>query len=317
MAFSDSLRLLWMGNILKGTGTRSATTETFLSPRIVTVNAVAFTGEINLFVSNPKKSIAYYCHEADRFATAAFESLLTLTKHDAYPRSTAWLLIRGYYASFFALHSLMRIHGWACTRVGKNSLLSINADISALFPLMPQLSQGLYLLSCTAGGRDLKLRKLEGGQSGGSHEALWGLLEAYLNNASMIILGQSLSDQDAQMTDSAFDSFQQLVRSMGGPIWFTRTRNNINYAHLHGTWFPYKNSTCDYDRLVSVFERWKGAPTDIFQGIGNDELMKFAAACAFLVSLCKTTITDLSYRSPPNSTFRLSSGRLAAAASRG
>lgn len=300
--------MLWMEGIVKAPSSKRTNTEAFLSPRGITVNGITTTGDVTLFVSNPKKTIAYFSQEADRFASAAFESLVTVTRSDGYPRSIGWLLIRGYYAAFFALHSLLRIHGWACTKIVKSSILPINAELSVLFPATPNLSQGLYLLTSAAGGAELGLRKIDPGQ-GGSHEALWGLLLEFFGEISTTVL-TNCSPEDGQLVDGAIDDFLKIVKNMGGPVWFTRVRNRVNYSHDYGAWFPYLNSTCDNDRLIPIFERWRLAPNEVLAGVGPDELVKFAAACTFIVSMCNSTIFDLTYRSPPRSPFRESSGRL-------
>lgn len=309
MSFADGLRMLWMDGLVRAPSSKRMNTDAFLSPRLLTVNGVGPNGDVSLFIANPKKSIAYFSQEADRFAAAAFESLITLAKNETYPRSTGWLLIRGYYAAFFALHSLLRLHGWACTRVAKSSTQAINLELSALFPAAGPLTQGLYLLTSRSGGAELGFRKIDPGQ-GGSHEALWGLLPEFLEEISTTVLTQC-SPEDAQLVDGAIDVFSTLVQSMGGSIWFTRTRNRVNYSHDFGAWFPYSNSTCDSDRLIPVFDRWRLAPNEVLNAIGSDEIVRFAGACAFIVSMCNSTIFDLAYRSPPKSTFRESSGRLA------
>lgn len=308
MAFADGLRVLWMEGLVKAPSSKRTSTEAFLNPRSITVNGVTPTGDVTLFISNPKKTIAYFSQEADRFASAAFESLITVAKHENYPRSIGWLLIRGYYSAFFALHSLLRIHGWACTKITKNSTQPINEELSALFPTAASLTQGLYLLRSAAGGTEIVLRKIDPGQ-GGSHEALWGVLLEFFEEISTTVLTHC-SPEDAQLVDGAIDDFLKIVKNMGGPVWFTRVRNKINYAHDYGAWFPYLNSTCDNDRLLPIFDRWRLAPNEVLSGVGPDELVKFASACSFIVSMCNSTIFDLTYRSPPKSPFRESSGRL-------
>jgi hypothetical protein len=307
MSLANSLRLLWIGGITDCVGPRSANTERFLSPQQVTVAGCSSQGQVTLYAANRKHSVAYFAHEADRFASASFESLLIGSDSGAHPRSTGWLLIRCYYAAFFALHSLMRLHGWACTRVSPANIHSLNRELALFFPGAPTLSAGLYLLNLHSDGNELSCSKLDS-SIGGTHELLWHQLDKYFLSVTTRVL--ATNDPDGQNLVAAIDDFHRVVNRFGGATWFTKVRNRVNYAHDYGTWFPYKNSTSDYARLSAALSGWSGPPERALQATSQDELVLFAAACAFLVSACSTTIRDLAYRSNANSPFRLSSGRL-------
>lgn len=310
MAFADSLRLLWMAGILKGVGPRSSSTEKLFNTRLITLNGVNGQEGFNLFISNPSKTVEYFAHEADRFASAAFESLIIAARNEAHPRSIAWLLIQGYYSAFFAMHALLRIRGWACTKLAKKNLDSINAEVKALYPAADSFAQGLYLIKSQSAGRDLICSKLDAGQ-GGSHETLWALLPDFFDQSSIEILSDQTNPEDAQQVVEAIDTFLRVLKKHGGNLWFTQLRNRVNYSHAYGAWFPYHSSTSDFDRLKAVFDRWRSPPADAFLNLPKDELNQFAASCAFLVSLCRLTVEDLAYRSSARSPFRTSSGRLA------
>jgi hypothetical protein len=258
-------------------------------------------------LGNASQSTQYFAHEADRFATAAFETLLTGSKSEAYPRSTGWLLIKTYYAAFFALHSLMRLHGWACTRLSSENLRSINKEISQFFPGNRLFDAGLYLIKYENGGRQLRCLTLNS-SLGGTHEVLWSLLRAFFDEITIVVL--SNQNQDGQKLAMMLGDFLKSLDPFGGPKWFSTVRNRLNYAHEYGAWFPYVKSTCDYDRLQSVLSAWNTSPDEVIAARGEDELIRFASACSFLLSLCSTTVRDLTYRSKSTSPFRQSSGRL-------
>lgn len=306
MSFADSMRLLWVGGLTDCTGPRSWTTDKLLQPSRVTVSAVG-PNDVSLYLGNPKQSSHYFAHETDRFASASFESLLTGAKSDAYPRATGWLLIKAYYAAFFAVHALMRLHGWACTRLSAANLKGINNELSLLFPGSRKFDAGLYLVKSESGGRELRCQPLDS-SIGGTHEILWSLLRGYFDEVTKVVLSNSNTDGQALVV--AVDDFFGVIDGFGGPRWFATVRNKLNYSHSYGAWFPYVNSTCDYDRLNAVLATWMTAPDETLAVPGNDELVKFASACAFLVSVCSTTVRDLTYRSKPNSPFRQSCGLL-------
>jgi hypothetical protein len=309
MAVADALRLLWLKGIADARGPRLLGTESFLSKRNTTVNGYDANGGIQLYVSNAKKSAEYFSHEADRFATACFETLLSETTTNTFPRSTAWLIIRMYYSAFFALHSLLRLHGWACSKVGKEVVKSINSELSATFPEAKKLEPGLYLIRSNDSGVEVQLTSMNS-LSGGSHEALWSLLSGYVDELLEIAGHEIFEDPVKAGFYSSVEDFKKIVKRNGGAAWFTRMRNNVNYSHQHGAWFPYDGSTSDHARLRRISEYWRLAPDQIPLAEQTDEINQFACACAFLTSLCKTNVEDLRFRSGAKSPFRSSSGRL-------
>lgn len=306
MAISESMRLLWIGGLTDCTGARSWTTDKLFRVTNVTACSVG-VDDFSLYLGNAKLSTQYFAHEADRFASAAFETLLTSVKQEAYSRSTGWLLIKAYYAAFFATHSLMRLHGWACTRLSSENLSSINREITQFFPGSQKFVAGLYLVKSESGGSQLRCRPLDS-SIGGTHEILWSLLRPFFDEAVEVVL--SSSNQDGQNLAILLSEFLILIDRAGGPKWFSSVRNRLNYAHDYGAWFPYIKSTSDYDRLEAVLKNWSNSPESAFAARSNDELVKFSAACAFLVSLCCATVKDLTYRSKPKSPFRQSCGLL-------
>jgi hypothetical protein len=309
MSAADALRPLWLAGLVDCKGARKVTTESFLRPEIACINSKPVPGKFTLYVSNQTKIAEFYSHEADRFSSAAFESLLVETPRHAYPRSIGWLLIRGYYSAFFALHSLMRLHGWACTRLTKEIGLRLNQDAKLFFPDGDQIQGGLYLIKAENRSSELSCESLSL-NSGGTHEALWALLFDFMAELTNVTLEQSVDEESSQELVAAVSQFRTLVNKYNGPVWLTRVRNRVNYSHEYGAWHPYERSTCDADRVISTLGRWREEPSQVLSNGTTDELIEYCEACAFLVSLCRTTMVDLVYRSKANSPFRLSSGKL-------
>lgn len=309
MSVAGPLRLLWMGRITSSAGPRTATLDRFFNRRTITVNRPVDRGELSVYVGNPLRSIDLFAHEADRFASAAFESLIVEAPRGEYPRSIAWLLIRSYYAAFFALHALLRLHGWACSRLSGQLLAGINAEIDLLYPGSDRVDGGLYFLESGGGGSEITLKKMDA-VNGGSHEMLWSLLVKYMTEVSDTALRDNTDPEANSLIAVAITNFLDLVRGKGGAAWFTQVRNRLNYLHSYGAWYPYADSTCDVHRVTAAMEGWRGSPEECLGRGAQDELIQFAEACAFIVCLCRITIEDLSFRAVPRSPFRSSSGRL-------
>lgn len=76
MASAAALRPLWLAGIVDSKGRRPVTTDSFLLSRVATVSSQPVNGAFHLFIGNVGKLTDYFSHEADRFGSAAFESLL-------------------------------------------------------------------------------------------------------------------------------------------------------------------------------------------------------------------------------------------------
>ncbi len=310
MSTADALRPLWLAGITECKGARKITTDKFIKSGASHLNSKPKSGRFTLYVSNQTKIIEFFSHEADRFSSASFESLAAEMPRAEFPRSTGWLLIRGYYSAFFALHSLLRLHGWACTRLNKESSANLEKEAKLFFPNGEKIEAGLYLIKASDNNPELAFTCLKDANHGGTHEALWQLMFEFLTEVTNASLDNAIDIESSQELVASVTRFRELVNYRGGPLWLTRLRNSVTYSHEYGAWHPYTQSTCDATRIVNVLNRWKEAPSQVLSPGISDELLQFCEACVFIVSLCRTTMKDLVFRSKHNSPFRLSSGRL-------
>lgn len=287
------------------------TTEQLLSHKNAYINTEPANGKFSVYISNQKLIPTFFSHEADRFSSAAFESLMAESVKEDFPRSTGWTLIRAYYSAFFAAHSLMRIHGWACTRVPPEVAARLNKDAKLIFPNPEPITAGLYLLKTSNDSSEIEFESIVAGKKG-SHEALWSELGPFFGEVTDVILHEPVDTEAAQDLVRFIAKFNDLLKKNGGALWLTQVRNRVNYSHAYGAWHPYSDSTCDTQRIADALKKWKQDPSIVIEDTTKDELLQFCEACAFLVSLCRTTMEDLVWRSSTNSPFRLSSGRLLA-----
>jgi hypothetical protein len=304
-----AIRPLWLPGIVSCREAKSVSTETFLHVKVLTIDNKPQVGEFTAYVGNQKKIAEYFCHEASRFASAAFESMMVESTRPEYPRSVGWLLIRGYYAAFFAMHSLIRLHGWACTRLTRPMCDSFEEQARQLTLQGQRIEAGLYLVKAKHSDPQLTFVKL-GSNQGGSHEALWSVMLDFMNAVTTLTLKDPVDTTASHKLVAAVSEFCVLIQSNGGVTWLTRLRNRVNYSHAYGAWHPYQKSTCDVTRVQSTLDQWKNDPCSVIAFPVKDELMQFSVACAFMVSLCQTTIRDLDYRSIARSPVRSSAGLL-------
>jgi hypothetical protein len=173
------------------------------------------------------------------------------------------------------------------------------------------MSAGLYHIRAKSGGSEIALTKIES-TAGGSHEALWALLNEYMRTAVERALLDPTDPPASAMFAATIEKFNTVVKKRGGEKWFTQVRNKVNYSHSFGAWFPHTGSTTDTSRVENCLSGWLKDPSEVPIDLKADEITQFAQACSFLVSLCRVTIQDVAYRSIAQSPFRQASARLAA-----
>ncbi len=309
MATKDALRTIWLPGISGGGATGRITVDRFLRSRNAHLHTQPTDGHFKIYVPNQKNIPELFVSEAGRFSSASFESLVVEATRPEFPRSTGWLLIRAYYAAFFAFHSLMRLRGWACSRLTKENCVRLEKDLKVVFGVDGGIESGLYLLKAYGSSPEISC-DIIANKKGGSHEAAWSLLPEFLRSMTTDALEGSVDQEAAQSLLQFVDVFNRKIKKRGGVIWLTRVRNLVNYSHEYGAWFPYDSSTCDNDRIFAAIRRWRGDISDVFSVDAVDELVEFCEVCAFLVCLLHTTIKDLVFRSKANSQIRISTGRL-------
>src|SRR5207249_1610921 len=74
-----------------------------------------YADRFTLSVADDRALLSAFAFDCNRMALAAFESMTCILRVEALPRTTAWLLLKAYYAGFFAAHAILRILGLSCS----------------------------------------------------------------------------------------------------------------------------------------------------------------------------------------------------------
>jgi len=256
----------------------------------------------SLHVTDCEPVIRAFAGDINRIAIAPFETITFIISSRALPRSAAWLIIKTYYAAFFAAHALVRMLGTSCillTREQRDAVAKI-ADLYG-YPSDKALWGGLYTLTFDATARRLAVHRLRSLKSG-PHEAFWGMFRDLVkarSNEVLKIVGMTLGDR--QLVSMKLD---ELVANLSfgsshDGQWLSAVRNEVNYEQKFGTWFPYAGQKRYSQELFGRIDEWKSDPIaiDLVSHEGRD-LRRFQATCNFIVSLCRVVIADMARRCP-------------------
>lgn len=262
-----------------------------------------------LTVGNRPQFLAAVAADCSRMMSAAIESVASIRRVDALPRSGGWLVVKSYYASFFAAHAILRMLGTSCVHLDSGLPAAIN-NIITLFGM----ANGL---SITSGGYtgtyDPAVHKLtctkDSGARGGSHQAMWAVFLSRVRQLGSDILaggaGPLVERRDAarQLDELATNLAFAGYTANGG--WLSAVRNKVNYQHDLGVWFPYSGrDRGSADALYTFCDEWTGASCDIHltSRVGG-ELFRFLRTSMFVVRLAREMADDMSARHPSNRSF--------------
>ncbi|WP_147310551.1 hypothetical protein [Cupriavidus taiwanensis] len=257
-------------------------------------------GSLRLDVSAANDALAEaLAGEIARFSCAAYESLLDARAPLQDSRSLGWPLVRYYYASFYAAHAILRIAGTTVTMISPQTASLLNRVGGQYLGLPPQISSGLHTLQVdqTDPGK-VQLTKI-GSSNGGSHEEMWKLFLALMLQLEDQIVLTIGGAKDAQATVQVLSELRNQLCRQGkaNGAWPSTVRNNVNYRHEYGVWYPYKLKTRLSTELHARMARWSPQDPNGFEiGRSANELACFIDICNVLAQLLTSALTDISRR---------------------
>jgi len=225
-------------------------------------------------------------------ATAAIESIEGIQKEPFFHKCSAWLVIRAYYASFFAAHALLRIFGRSCTQLEGEHAAKVFEMALAQGKAngITKIESGFYSAMI-----DYELGKVHFKKLKDSHADTWSefnrLIHFLMDNLEHTI-------SPAKNREISFDYLKDLKSNISRSgcatkgNWLSNVRNNVNYRHEYGVWFPYINSLLKCDDIIRLARYWKDDPQLSLRLQMRNELELFIATCVSVVSLLRDIINE-------------------------
>lgn len=298
--FADLLRLKWVKGLNKVMTPNLVGVESWLTSGTFSWLS-SQGGEVLLDISNDADALAEaIASEVSRFSCAAYESLLDAEPGPHADRALGWALVRHYYATFYAAHALLRISGQSVTMISSQAASKLNIIGGQYLGVSPGITAGLNLVKVDPQNRSrVSIRKI-GGNGGGSHEEMWRLfLDLVIELEGQLILTQGQSQDALYAVQTLTDLRKQLCRrGKNNGSWLSSVRNDLNYRHEHGVWYPYKVTNKLATSLITKMQRWLPDVADGYEiGGAKDELSCFVDSCNVMTRLLTAALSDLSTRS--------------------
>lgn len=302
---TDAIRPFWLSGLNNISGNVTKPLASWFCDEEFQVYDHIQPDSFSLYITTEQALLSAFAFDCNRMAIAAFETISGITQNNSFPKSTAWLIIRSYYAAFFAAHAILRMLGISCSQINTSETSSIY-KIADLYGNANEhkISQGYYKCSYDNGKKKLFCKKLST-SAGGVHESFWAEFYQSIKRLSNDILKYVSQTKVQQVSVKLADLCDNMSYGQcNNGNWLSYIRNEVNYRHLHGTWYPYRNYKNHYEQLHNDCKAWDLDPMGInlrFQK--GKELHRFQASCSFVIALCKVLVIDMAGRCPKGKSF--------------
>ncbi|WP_409149813.1 hypothetical protein [Sphingobacterium sp. BS-2] len=244
--------------------------------------------------------------DCNRFASASLESIIKIDNLDILPKNVSWLLIKQYYAAYYAAHVILRFLGFSLSQFDSEAIKAIK-QVADLFSNLNGINveSGYYLVNFSNNSLDINCKKIDIKKDGGSHVALWKLFGEKIKHISTDILTKITSPEIQPLTVK-LDQLLKNLSYVGSSdySWLSRIRNELNYKHLHGAWHPYDTNLSCSTEIIKNLESWKNDPFKIeLANLTGKELLRFSNTCMFIIGLAHTISQDMTKRCSNGKSF--------------
>lgn len=284
---------------------------------------------IILDVCDPNRLLECLSKDIDRLSLAAFETVSPNNK-PWNKKFLAWQMVQLYYSAFYSAHSTLKICGFGLTQVDKGIFQHLSKRANLYGITFPVMDAGIYCFDYNMSISKVTLYSVP--RYNDSHKGLWHRYEDFIrvlrgthiktgtHNAECVkIRGegdgyplsvfQQLPQVDANQIAEQLEKVQNIINKNGDENFLSHVRNNINYNHQYGIWFPYIGFSAEYEKAENQTLYLDSPMAFSFDSLSDSELVSFYKCCHFIISLNRELLMDLSARHPSNKSF-ISNGAL-------
>ncbi|UDM07087.1 hypothetical protein LG409_17255 [Halomonas sp. NyZ770] len=235
-----------------------------------------------------------YAYDINRMAASSFESIHGISPDESLPRSVGWLIIRAYYSAYFSAHAILRLFGISCSQLDSNETRAIT-DVAQLYSLKNDItiSNGYYKCIYNHSNSTITCTKLNN-----THQDVWKLFYDFLNDMATKIATSDFRQADRDLVLRYLFKLREGLshkNTLNGGNWLSKIRNEVNYSHSMGAWYPYQKKLTDHEEMFRLVKQWKSPPTEhlIEKHIDKSDHLLYIGTCVSIISLCRSLLADL------------------------
>lgn len=187
-----------------------------------------------------------------RFALSSLETMAHCAADVGRPRALGWPLLKAYYSGFFGAHALLRALGQGVIRLEPSQTNLLTAFGQIQDPSFFAKSGTYHYRLRQNSDRSIGIVLSRLAETGGAHESFWRKFNAYLTEMSNEVALNN--EPEASAIISRLAELQALLTRAGSfpGSWLSNVRNQINYQHLLGVWFPYSAAQRDVNYASEI-----------------------------------------------------------------
>ncbi len=300
--FEEGLRHFWLRDLHNIGGVTSQGFAQWIAARDFVFMNVSGRDEFTIQMLDVEGGIRSIAHDSSRMASASFETMIGIEAVDVLPKSAAWILIRAYYAAFYAAHGLLRMFGTACVQLDAVPIAALDRVANALGVLPANgFESGFYTARVTSKPSEVHFKKSAAARKG-SHEILWEVFANQVRTASNHLLSVSSGFNAVALQLSELDDLLRQEGQNAGS-WLSFIRNQANYRHEFGLWFPYAHSVVSGKNLAQIVLKWRSDPSRLFPSPKSDRVTLHVWLCTVIVAICHAVALDMEAHGPRRRCF--------------
>lgn len=179
---------------------------------------------------------ATFTPDFQRFSFSSFETFSLAGLEVDKCLSTGWPLLKLYYSAFFAAHALTRATGNGHVNLNGRTVKSVNDYISILGGT-EVLHSGSYKVSIKEETSSVFLILEPSNEGNGVHDSFWRYFCSYLDGLANDAVSDALPSASSFVRETS--ALKACINdSDAHGVWFSATRNAINYRHEFDCWLP-------------------------------------------------------------------------------
>ncbi len=239
----------------------------------------------------------------ERFALSSAESYIYSTREFVLSGVVGWPVLKLYYSAFFAAHAIMRGLGQGIVKLERQQTDLLNGIIQISIGSPVVLKPGMYRFELEINELGQPRLNLQVHQAkSGVHDSFWCAFSACLDSLAEKIVSRNLPDA-ADFVGGISELRPYLAPSAyGRGAWVSSIRNQVNYQHAYGVWFPRKKQEAIFKKLTAVKKSSSNA-VRLDLALSPDPIPALIAASELLSNLNFEQADFLARRSTKARTF--------------
>mgnify|MGYP001454459478 CR=1 FL=1 len=247
-----------------------------------------------LDVYSHEQLLVPYAYDINRMAASSFESMHGISPETGLPKSVGWLIIRSYYSAYYAMHAILRLFGVSCSQFDANESRAVT-DTARMFSLQNGNTAASGYYKCKY---DVHTSKVYCKQLSNTHQDVWKSFYELIDELATKVSSSDFRKKDRDyVIEYLFQLREGLSfrKTLNSGNWLSKVRNEVNYTHSMGAWFPYSNAPDEHEKMFRLTQMWKQPPSEeiIKSHLTQCDQLLFVSTCVSIVSLCHALLSDL------------------------